>query len=218
MRKSVKKQVERRDESEKRMLEAGVILLAERGFAGLTLTNVGKAAGYSRGLPAHHFGTKEQFEEKLFEFLADKCIVFDSLPDEQTGLNGLLDTIAAFVDRCAGDPVYSAALKISLSDTWEKLVISKPERADRMRRKREEVTEALERHIREAKKHGDIHERVDVNMIVLFLMATFSGILAEWMSNPSVDLKACVKQLNFLVLHGLAAQPRENARIELSVA
>ena len=42
------------------MLRAAVTLIAEKGIAGLTLNDVGEAAGYSRGLPAHYFGTRDQ--------------------------------------------------------------------------------------------------------------------------------------------------------------
>ena len=42
------------------MLQAAVEILAAKGFAGLTLNDVGEAAGFSRGLPAHYYGTKEQ--------------------------------------------------------------------------------------------------------------------------------------------------------------
>jgi AcrR family transcriptional regulator len=51
-------QAGRRDEAEQRLLAAAVRLVAEQGLERITLADVGAAAGYSRGLPAHYFGSK----------------------------------------------------------------------------------------------------------------------------------------------------------------
>ena len=47
---------ERREEAERRLLEAAMEIVAKRGTVRMTLAEVGEAAGYSRGLPAHRFG------------------------------------------------------------------------------------------------------------------------------------------------------------------
>lgn len=52
-------QVERREEAERRILEATIRLVSKCGFAKLTLSEVGEEAGYSRGLPGHYFGSKD---------------------------------------------------------------------------------------------------------------------------------------------------------------
>jgi TetR/AcrR family acrAB operon transcriptional repressor len=52
-------QAERREEAEKRLIQAAIKLVAERGYDGFTLAEVGDAAGYSRGLTGHYFGRKE---------------------------------------------------------------------------------------------------------------------------------------------------------------
>lgn len=63
-------QQERRDESEQRMLAAGVRLIAQYGSEKLTLTEVGKCAGYSRGLPTQHFGSRDQYLKALASYVA----------------------------------------------------------------------------------------------------------------------------------------------------
>ncbi|HEX4740228.1 MAG TPA: TetR/AcrR family transcriptional regulator [Caulobacteraceae bacterium] len=52
-------QAERREEAETRLIQAATKLVAERGYGGFTLAEVSDAAGYSRGLPGHYFGSKE---------------------------------------------------------------------------------------------------------------------------------------------------------------
>jgi AcrR family transcriptional regulator len=52
-------QVERRLESERALLGAAAEVIAERGITGASLTVIGERAGTSRGLPTHHFGSKD---------------------------------------------------------------------------------------------------------------------------------------------------------------
>ena len=52
-------QAERRAESRQRLIDAAIQLLGERGYARTSLVEIGKAAGLSRGLVSHHFGSKE---------------------------------------------------------------------------------------------------------------------------------------------------------------
>ena len=54
---SPRTQSDRRDTAEARILDAALRIVAERGTDGMTLAEVGEAAGYSRGLPAHYFGS-----------------------------------------------------------------------------------------------------------------------------------------------------------------
>ena len=49
---------DRRDEAEARLLTTARRLIARLGWAGTTLADAGEAAGYSRGLAGHYFGSK----------------------------------------------------------------------------------------------------------------------------------------------------------------
>src|SRR5690349_22428973 len=52
-------QRERREETERKVLAAATALIAQHGSRALTLAEVGEAAGYSRGIVSHHFGSRE---------------------------------------------------------------------------------------------------------------------------------------------------------------
>src|SRR3954452_18661591 len=52
-------QRERREETERKVLGAATALIARHGSRALTLAAVGEAAGYSRGILSHHFGSRE---------------------------------------------------------------------------------------------------------------------------------------------------------------
>ena len=58
-------QVERKEISDAKMLEAAIDLIVERGAEQATLKDVGEKAGYSRGLAGYRFGNKTG----LFDFV-----------------------------------------------------------------------------------------------------------------------------------------------------
>jgi AcrR family transcriptional regulator len=58
-------QIERRAEAERKLLEAAMELVAERGVRAVTLAAVGERAGYSRGLVTHHFGNRQGLLDAL---------------------------------------------------------------------------------------------------------------------------------------------------------
>jgi AcrR family transcriptional regulator len=60
-------QAERRSEAEQGLLDAALRLFAKKGVETTTLAEIGDAAGYSRGLANHHFGSKAALVERLAE-------------------------------------------------------------------------------------------------------------------------------------------------------
>ncbi|MFX8164684.1 helix-turn-helix domain-containing protein, partial [Acinetobacter baumannii] len=67
--KPARKQADRRDEAEHKILTAAIRLLVEKGYDRFSLAEVGYAAGYSRALPAHYFGKKEDLLSQVATYL-----------------------------------------------------------------------------------------------------------------------------------------------------
>lgn len=68
--------------SKDRLIEATIICMATYGPAGVTIERVTDAAGVSRGLVRHHFGSKRQLLVEAFRRLADEeRAVFVAGPD-----------------------------------------------------------------------------------------------------------------------------------------
>ena len=65
-------QAERRSRSEDALLEAAAEIVAERGVRGASLASIGGRAGVSRGLPAHHFGSKDALVAQLAQRAQDR--------------------------------------------------------------------------------------------------------------------------------------------------
>jgi AcrR family transcriptional regulator len=60
-------QAQRRSRSEEALLDAAAELIAERGMDRASLAGIGERAGVSRGLPTHHFGSKDGLIARLAE-------------------------------------------------------------------------------------------------------------------------------------------------------
>ena len=67
-----KTQAERTALSDKKMFEAAIELINERGTQKTTLKEIGERAGYSRGLANYRFGSKDGLMLELFERFDDR--------------------------------------------------------------------------------------------------------------------------------------------------
>lgn len=96
-------QLERTEESDRKMLDAARDLIVKVGTQKTTLKQVGEQAGYSRGLAHARFGSKDV----LFVKLSNRCrkIWIEQLQKAASGKSGLrafisrLDAIAAFAEE-----------------------------------------------------------------------------------------------------------------------
>ncbi|WP_251015310.1 TetR/AcrR family transcriptional regulator [Streptomyces sp. ISL-99] len=93
-----------------RLLEAAVSCLAERGWAGSTVSVVAERAGVSRGAAQHHFPTREDLFTAAVEYVAE---------ERSTALRALFPqgaanrtaVVCALVDLYTG-PLFRAALHL----------------------------------------------------------------------------------------------------------
>ena len=94
-------QAERRNRSEEALLDAAAALIAERGIDRASLTTIGNRAGTSRGLPSHHFGTKDAMIARLAQRSQEKLSHEMATALERSGLDPYgasgLDLLRAFV-------------------------------------------------------------------------------------------------------------------------
>src|SRR3954467_4513619 len=91
-------QRERREATERKVLAAATALIAQHGSRALTLAAVGEAAGYSRGIVSHHFGSREN----LLRAVMRDAQAF-TLPDvgDSAG-DWLAETIRAYLRNVPG--------------------------------------------------------------------------------------------------------------------
>src|ERR1700745_982557 len=68
-------QQERSAESARRLLDAAIELIAEKGFERTTVAEIGERAGYSRSMVRARYGSKEALLESIFGSQLDRRVV-----------------------------------------------------------------------------------------------------------------------------------------------
>lgn len=191
-------QIERRSETERKVLDAAVALIADGGSRHLSLAEVGRVAGYSRGIVNHQFGTKNQ----LLEAVVRATQQFDVPELAGTGLDRLtivvetyLGTLPArapqwkaflllWADAIAGDPVLAPIYQER--DTWFRTLL-----ADL---------------VRDGVSDGSIRRDVDADSTALSLLGMLRGISLQLMSSAKEASAATISaQATDMVRHGLQA-------------
>ncbi|MFD2647105.1 TetR/AcrR family transcriptional regulator [Devosia albogilva] len=199
-------QEERREESEQRMLAAGVHLVAQHGPEKLTLTEVGKNAGYSRGLPAHHFGSRESYLKALASYVA---IEFDkTLPEvnQISGLEAVLEITRAVLDQLEADRTRGLATQIVLADPRRDRALSKD-----IAELRDNTLALLSRHIADGIRRGEIRATVMPDFASLFIAAGICGLIDSLLADARFNSAAGGKQLLELIENALSAKTNSSS-------
>lgn len=191
-RKPAQTQSSRRAQSERRILDAAMQLIAKRGVPGMTLADVGESAGYSRGLPAHLFGSKDG--------LLRECIR-RMMGEYWSGLLPEVGPKAGFAELRASVRRWIADLEDR--NVYTRAYYSLLQEANREDAEEQwpELTAAVKAHclggqhrfadyIRSAMAKGEAAGDLDADMEALLIHASIRGIGYQVLIRPdSVDLK-----------------------------
>ncbi|WP_017557140.1 TetR/AcrR family transcriptional regulator [Nocardiopsis baichengensis] len=104
---------ERSRATRRRLLEAAVACLADRGVAGTTVGAVAERAGVSRGAAQHHFRTREDLFTAALRHMSDTRMadLRESAERLPSGPGRTEAVVEMLVDAYCG-PVFSAALQL----------------------------------------------------------------------------------------------------------
>ena len=169
-------QLERRSEAEARLLATARELVARRGWAGTTLAEVGEAAGYSRGLAGHYFGSKTgllraitlQINNTLMEEL-------EKVPSPDAGLEAILSFISVYLGR--RDPTWTNTRTLLLLLT--EALLEGSENADQMVIFNASMFQYLEKNIRIGIEKGEIDKSVSAPLGAEFVVGTLRGMMLQ---------------------------------------
>jgi AcrR family transcriptional regulator len=180
-------QAARRDEAEHRLLAAAVRLVAERGLERTTLSEVGEAAGYSRGLPAHYFGGKSGLIVTLAAHLIELFgRALDRAEHHGPGLERLLGAAAFYFDSAGRDRVGARALFVLLGEG-----LSNPLVTDRLAELNARSAKSFEVNLRAGMDAGEIRPDIDEKSQAILILAALRGAIGQWLLAPdAIDLAA----------------------------
>jgi AcrR family transcriptional regulator len=194
-------QAERRAETRRRVLDAATSLVAQHGSSAVSLAAVGEAAGYSRGIVNHHFGSKARLLEELVRHTQQ----FDVPAESATGLACLTEFVAAYLggmhDR---SPRSEAFLKM-----WTESANLEPSLASLFDERDAAFRDYLAQQIRAGVGDGSIDPDVDPDLAALAIIGLLRGTAMMAFSTArdvsAADLSAEVARR---VERSLAAPPR----------
>jgi len=176
------RQQERTDLSTRRLLEAASELIAEGGYERMTLAEVGKRAGYSRGLVTIRFGSKANLLSAVVDRITTGWSHRNLLPrtEGKDGLEGLLALIAAIRVQFERDP---HGLKLLYALMFEALGSNEQLRQHFIefhRNQRSDIARILRRGI----KDGSIRRGTVVNDEATSVVTALRGIAYQWLLDP----------------------------------
>ena len=190
-------QAQRREEAEQRMLEAARRIVAEKGSLKMSLSDVGVAAGYSRGQPTHHFGSKAALMRALALYIQRH---FENELAKATKVGrgyALLEALVTFYFGRSGEEWINtrAALTLLVESFQNESNLS-----DIMRQYNRTWCDFLATHISIAVADGDIAPGVNPELLASVLLGTLRGVMLQWIVEPgSVDLAGASNTLMALL-------------------
>lgn len=190
-------QAERTAESDARMLDAAVRLIVERGADGATLKDVGKLAGYSRGLASYRFGSKAS----LFSFIV-RAVGEDWLRQlgEAVANKVGLDAIYAATDAHYRFVLEAADRIRAFYILWFNSIGPDPELKQVIANIHERRQRDVEAWIQSGIEAGTVRDDADVRGTAEQFCAAIIGIVYQWLVTP--DAHEHIHQLH----HGLKQQ------------
>jgi AcrR family transcriptional regulator len=180
-------QAERREEAERAILDAATRIVAAKGLDELTLADAGEAAGYSRGLPSHYFGSKAELLSAIVEYIREWFFTgLRASAKRRPGLGNLIAGIEFYFDACASDREMLLALHTVLAGA-----LHKPSLAKAVAKLNGDSAKAIEDDIRAGIANGEIRRGIDAAAWSVLTLASARGVIAQWLVDPDqVDLAA----------------------------
>jgi AcrR family transcriptional regulator len=185
-------QAERSALSDRRMIEAAVELLEHHGIAGTTLSAIGQAAGYSRGLATQRFGSKAGLLRDILKKASQEWLRrLEQAVGDKVGLAALeaaLDTQVGFIREAPSDVRAMYLLSFQSIDTGAEY---RPNVAEVHRRQRDTVA----RWIREGQARGLVSSKADPAQVAAYFCAAAVGLVFHWLVNPEFGLEPAVAEM-----------------------
>ena len=198
-------QTERREEAERRLLAAALDIVARRGSVRMTLAEVGEAAGYSRGLPAHRFGSKAGLLQALAGYIGERFGQQRARGARPAaGLAAILGNIHFYFSRRGGAWTATRALMVMMSevcmappaqpatDPPAAPAAAKHDaglRADVAAYNRSALA-WFEQHLRTGMAQGEIAADTDPALTAVILLGAMRGVMQQWLVDQQIKLPA----------------------------
>ncbi|HMN71931.1 MAG TPA: TetR/AcrR family transcriptional regulator [Rhodoblastus sp.] len=191
-------QAERRDEAERRILEAAADIVAEGGFEAITLAEAGARAGYSRGLPSHYFRTKDDLLSALGVYVV-QLFLTRRRASAASGYDGLIESVRDYFRLPLESPTTVRAFHAVLAGALNTPAI-KATVAELNRKSVAEIAAG----IRTGVAAGQVRADIDPDTQSVLILASLRGVVAQWLADPErIDLPRLSEDFIAMLKRGL---------------
>jgi AcrR family transcriptional regulator len=178
-------QAERRDESERLLVEATLAVVSRRGVAAATFDEIGRQAGYSRGLATQRFGSKQGLTEAVIDDLHRRREAW--LEQAHIAERPALEAILHYVDghlrdlgREHGGRAYFMLLAAAVADATAL--------REAFAASHERVRVWLRALVMRGQAEGDVRADIDPDAGALMIGGLLLGLSIQWLVDPAMDL------------------------------
>ena len=195
-------QAERTALSDRRMFEAAISLINDRGTQKTTLKEIGEMAGYSRGLANYRFGSKDGLMLELFARFDTRWKEhLGSYIKGQTGIKAVLAAADALRDFLKLESNYMRAMYI----LWYESLGHESEIRNRLADHHDVYRKDATEWIRGGIASGEIDPDIDPEQFAVQYCAFIFGVVYQWLVDSSaIDLDSLFDGLR--TKHHLAAE------------
>ena len=192
---------QRREEAERRLLDAALAIVAQRGSLRMTLAEVCQAAGYSRGLAAHRFGNKAGLVQALAGYIGEQFGQQRARGHQlQPGLDAILGNVRCYFGRRGSGWLSSRALLVMMS---ERVIEAQPELRPVVAAYNRSALAWFGQPIAIGIARGEIAPHNDPATTTVILLGAMRGVMLQWLVDPRLPLAAVRDRLLQLVAQAL---------------
>lgn len=173
-------QAERRADTEQRLLDAALTLIAQSGSRSMSTASVGAAAGYSRGIVTHQFGSKKELLRRAVEY--SQALV--GVPSQPSGLEWILQ----LVDRYLATAAEGRAATCAFLLMWGEAVANDDNVRDIYVERDQWFRGLIVAAVDEGVAAGDIRVGVDARAFAYLLVAMLRGSVLQLMLSPEAEM------------------------------
>lgn len=172
-------QSERRATTEEKVLDAAARLIAAHGAQNLSLRDIGREAGYSRGIVNHHFGTREA----LLKALAERAQQTFALPHtDATGLDLLALTVEKYLDYLTERAPKGQAFLL----LWADAVGAEPSLRAIFAQRDASFRQTLAQHVEQGMQEGSVRTDADPQAVAVSILGMLRGIGLQLLLTPDL--------------------------------
>lgn len=179
-------QAERRDESERLLVEATLKVVAQRGVSAATFEEIGRQAGLSRGLATQRFGSKRGLIEAVIAWLhrEREAILEAQHVDEMPAFEAIAHYVDGHLRGMESDNDGRAYFMLLASTVADATALRELFAASH-----ERVRERLRGLLARGQAKGEIRSDVDCDATALSIGSLLLGASMQRLVDPATDLK-----------------------------